>query len=79
MKSKLSSSFNETIMKTFKSFDKDGNGYISKQELKTAMKKIDKNISNEEIDAMLTEADSNNDGKIDFEGILNSFFWLNEK
>lgn len=68
MRTKLNNTFHDTIKKTFRSFDKDGNGFISKQELKTAMKKLDKNITNEEIEAMLFEADTNKDGKIDFDG-----------
>ncbi|CAF0795861.1 unnamed protein product [Brachionus calyciflorus] len=58
--------FEENLFKAFKKFDKDGNGFISRSELKEAMRKLDKKITNEEIDDMLTEADTNMDGKIDY-------------
>lgn len=76
MKTKLNNTFHDTIKKTFRSFDKDGNGFISKQELKSAMKKLDKNITNEEVEAMLIEADTNRDGKIDFDGNFTCVFIL---
>lgn len=64
-----SMNFNQNLIETFEKFDKDGNGFISRSELKEAMRKLDKKITNEEIDYMLQEADINLDGKIDFGGI----------
>lgn len=63
-----SSDFNQNVIETFEKFDKDGNGFITRSELKEAMRKLDKKITNEEIDFMLQEADTNMDGKIDFAG-----------
>ncbi|CAF1070377.1 unnamed protein product [Brachionus calyciflorus] len=61
-----SDNFEQNLVNAFEKFDKDGNGFISRSELKEAMRKLDKKITNEEIDDMLTEADTNMDGKIDY-------------
>lgn len=52
----------------FKIFDKDGNGYITRKELKQAMSKLDPTLSDEDINDMLKEADADNDGLINYEG-----------
>ena len=48
-------------------FDKDGNGVISVFELQTTMKEIGNNLSDEEIDEILREADVTGDGQINYE------------
>ena len=48
-------------------FDRDGDGYISKQEFKHCMMNFGEQFTDEEVDEMIAEADTNNDGKIDFE------------
>merc|ERR1712093_812979 len=53
----------DDLRAAFKVFDKDGNGFISPQELRQVMIKL----SEEEIDSMIREADSNGDGQVDFE------------
>ncbi|KAJ2251480.1 hypothetical protein GGI13_003819, partial [Coemansia sp. RSA 455] len=50
----------------FKIFDKDNNGFINKSELHLAMANLGETMTDEEIDAMIREADSDNDGHIDF-------------
>ena len=62
------SDYEENLKSTFRVFDKDGNGYITRAELKQAMNKIDPTITDEEIDEMLDEADTNKDGRINYEG-----------
>ena len=55
----------------FETFDKNGNGFISKREFKKKMKSyidiLGKDVTNEEIMEFFDEIDSNGDGKIDFE------------
>ena len=58
----------EELKQAFKVFDKDGDGYISADELKEVMKNLGESLSAKEVDDMLKEADINGDGKIDFEG-----------
>jgi len=48
-------------------FDKDGNGRISQQELKLVMKNLGENLTDEEINEMIREADDDGDGHVDFD------------
>ena len=57
----------DELLETFKVFDKDGNGYISLDELKDIITRLDENISDLEVQEMLKEADDDNDGKLSFE------------
>lgn len=50
----------------FAIFDKNGDGYISKSEMKSAMKKINENFNDEEIDDIIKEADLDDDGEVNF-------------
>ena len=52
----------------FDLFDKDGSGYISSSELKSAMNNFDENLTDAEIEEMIREADIDGDGEISFEG-----------
>ena len=57
---------NSQLDALFDIFDRDGNGHISKIELRTTMSSVyPEGISEQEIVAMLDEADTNNDGMID--------------
>lgn len=56
----------EEIRQAFKVFDRDGDGYITIAELRLVMANLGEKLTNEELDAMMNEADKNNDGKIDF-------------
>ncbi len=57
------------MMKAFKVFDKDDNGFISKSELKQVMVSLEGNkITEQELDEMMSEADLDGDGKINYEG-----------
>lgn len=59
--------FAEETMAAFKVFDKDGSGTISAEELKAVMKSLGENLTDEEIDDMIREADKDRDGTIDYE------------
>ena len=48
-------------------FDRDGNGLIDRDELKLVMQELGEKLSEEDIDEMIEEADTNNDGFIDYE------------
>ena len=49
-------------------FDEDGDGYISMSELQSVMKYIGETLTDDEVRAMLHEADENGDGQISYEG-----------
>lgn len=48
-------------------FDVDGNGLIDRDELRKVMSSLNETLSEEELDAMIKEADANGDGQISFE------------
>ena len=54
------------IEEAFKVFDKDGNGFISTDELRGVMQSIDAQSSDE----MIKQADTSGDGQIDIEEFL---------
>lgn len=55
------------IRKVFNQLDSDGNGYITKKEFKSMMRKQRCKFTETQIEAMLKEADKNGDGKIDYD------------
>ena len=58
---------NEDEMKlTFKKFDRNGDNFVSKEELKITMIKIGEKFTEEEIEAIFHEADTDKDGKISY-------------
>ncbi|KAL5014105.1 hypothetical protein ScPMuIL_008375 [Solemya velum] len=57
----------DDMIRAFRMFDKDGNNYIDKKELKRVMSELGETLSEDEISEMLRIADSNKDGKIDYQ------------
>jgi Ca2+-binding EF-hand superfamily protein len=53
------------LYQAFRVFNQDNSGTISSDELRYAMNCIGEKLSDEEIDAVIREADLNGDGKID--------------
>ncbi len=49
-------------------FDKDSNGYITRDELQKAMEMIGENVTESQLTEMLALADLDKDGKINYEG-----------
>lgn len=52
----------------YRVFDKNGDGFITSDELKNVMTNLGEKLSDEEIEDMIKEADLNGDGKVDFSG-----------
>ena len=52
------------IREAFRVFDRDGDGYISAEELTNVMSTLGENLSREEIDEMIREADLDGDGRV---------------
>lgn len=48
-------------------FDADGNGLIDREELKRVMASLNEELSEEDLSAMINEADTDKDGQISFE------------
>ena len=56
----------EELKSAFKVFDKDGNGFIDKDELMNVVTTLGEPLSPEEADEMIRDADTNRDGRIDY-------------
>ncbi|XP_078613325.1 neo-calmodulin-like [Branchiostoma floridae x Branchiostoma japonicum] len=56
----------------FKQFDKDGSGYITRDELRQGMAAEGREVSDEELDLALKEMDTDEDGKINYEEFAKS-------
>ena len=57
----------EELLEAFKVFDRDGNGLISGNELQHVMTSLGENISQDEVEEMIKEADLDGDGYINYE------------
>ncbi len=57
----------EELMEAFKVFDRDGNNFITNAELKHVMLALGEKVTDEEVDEMIREADTNNDGCINYD------------
>ncbi|KAG8789356.1 hypothetical protein FS842_009925 [Serendipita sp. 407] len=56
----------EEIRQAFKVFDKNGDGYVTTEELALVMSNLGEKLSSHELSEMMREADDNGDGKIDY-------------
>jgi calmodulin len=64
------------MREAFKVFDKDGNGYVSREELKRIMTELgDEPLSPEELDVLMNNFDDDGDGRINYDG--NVFLFKN--
>ena len=54
----------------FNIFDRDGDGHIDKKELATVLRSFGHNLSSAEIDAIMKEVDTSNNGTIEFEEFI---------
>lgn len=59
---------NNWILPPHRVFDRDGNGYITRDELQTAMDMIGETVTEQQLTEMLALADLDKDGKINYEG-----------
>ena len=67
----------EDVISAFKMFDRDMAGKISVTELRHLMKEYNEDYSNEELDEMIREADSDMDGFVNYEDIIEHLFSKN--
>ncbi|CAD8187521.1 unnamed protein product [Paramecium pentaurelia] len=59
------------LHKVFKSFDKDGSGYVDKQELHAIAQQLNQELSQDEIDKLMAVVDINKDNQISFDEFWN--------
>eukprot|EP01129_Flabellula_baltica_P000388 TRINITY_DN1040_c0_g1_i1.p1 TRINITY_DN1040_c0_g1~~TRINITY_DN1040_c0_g1_i1.p1 ORF type:complete len:145 (-),score=43.77 TRINITY_DN1040_c0_g1_i1:37-471(-) len=60
----------ESLKQAFKLFDTDGNGVITRDELKEIMMNLEESFDEEELDDMIERADIDHDGQIDLEEFI---------
>ncbi|KAI8140106.1 calmodulin-like protein [Fennellomyces sp. T-0311] len=56
----------DELKQCFHAFDKNGDGYISLNELEEVMSRLGEKLSQQELKDMMDDADTNKDGQIDF-------------
>jgi Ca2+-binding EF-hand superfamily protein len=61
----------------FKSFDKDNDGSIDTNELKTAMQRLGLTKDDKVIQQLIKDVDTNKNGKIEFDEFINVNKYLN--
>uniref|UniRef100_A0A0E9RJD3 Troponin C, skeletal muscle n=1 Tax=Anguilla anguilla TaxID=7936 RepID=A0A0E9RJD3_ANGAN len=57
----------EELAEFFRVFDKNGDGFIDREEFGEILRSSGEPVSEEEIDELMADGDKNNDGKIDFD------------
>merc|ERR1712224_80834 len=57
----------EEVIASFKTFDKENNGFIPAAELRHVMMNIGEKLTDEEVDIMIQEADIDGDSQINYE------------
>lgn len=62
------------MRRVFRSFDKDGNGVIDRNEFKAIFDEMGRDLSEDELKRSMTMIDTNADGRIDYEEFIAYFF-----
>lgn len=57
----------KTIQQIFNEFDEDGNGFVTNVEFRNAIRRLGLGITSREIDQLMGQIDTNQDGKIDYQ------------
>ncbi|XP_077864777.1 calmodulin-like isoform X1 [Saccoglossus kowalevskii] len=57
----------EELREAFRVFDKNGDGFISAEELRHVMKNLGEKLTDDEIEEMIREADVDGDGQVNYE------------
>lgn len=72
MERKMNSNPNndEELKEAFRTFDKDGNGFITAHEMRHVFTNLGEHYSDQEINQMIKEADENSDGMVNYEEFI---------
>ncbi|KAK7871881.1 hypothetical protein R5R35_006461 [Gryllus longicercus] len=60
----------EELREAFRLYDKEGNGYISTNVLREILRELDDKVTNEDLDMMIEEIDSDGSGTVDFDEFM---------
>ena len=69
---KLSAEQIAELRKAFDVMDANKDGVVTKEELKNLLKGLGEDVTDEVVDEMIAIADTNNDGKVQFEEFCNA-------
>ena len=69
MSSRMSENNKYDIIDVFKVFDQDGSGYITAAELRHVMMNLDEELTDQEIDDLILDADVDGDGQIGYDNL----------
>jgi len=58
------------LKEAFRLYDKEGNGYITTDVLREILKELDDKITNEDLNMMIEEIDSDGSGTVDFDEFM---------
>lgn len=65
-----SEAMQQELREAFRLYDKEGNGYITTSVLREILKELDDKITDEELDMMIEEIDSDGSGTVDFDEFM---------
>ncbi len=65
----------QDLKAAFLVFDRDKNGFITRDELKSAMQLIGETLTDSNLDLLLKATDIDKDGKINYEEFIKSLTW----
>lgn len=63
-----SEAIQEELREAFRMYDKEGNGYINVSDLREILRALDDKLTEDELDEMIAEIDTDGSGTVDFEG-----------
>ena len=72
MSKKLSTEQIAELRKAFDVMDANKDGFVTKDELKNLLKGLGEDVTDEVVDEMISIADANGDGKVEFDEFCNA-------
>jgi len=60
----------EELRDAFRMYDKEGNGYIKTAQLKEILRALDDKLTDDELDEMIAEIDTDGSGTVDFDEFM---------
>jgi len=65
-----SGALEEELREAFRLYDKQGNGYINVSDLRDILRALDEKITEDELDEMIAEIDTDGSGTVDFDEFM---------
>lgn len=71
-----SEAMQEELREAFRMYDKEGNGYINVRDLREILRALDDKLTEDELDEMIAEIDTDGSGTVDFDGETTTLYLL---